>query len=90
MIGYDEAQQYGLGSLFHQSTHQKSFFLTIMILIMGCLTFRIFFLSIIFIQSQPVKFKYALWTDQFPNIFKLLIVVYICKYKLHIHFLAKR
>ena len=62
-----------------------------MILILLVLAARMAFLAIIFLPDEgSYAFKYALWVDQFPNIFKYMIVVYICKYKLHIHYLAKR
>ena len=56
-------------------------------MILLCLIARALFLAIIFVPTRD-EFWYALWIDQFPNVFKLLVVVYVCKYKLHIYYLA--
>lgn len=89
MIGFDEEQQYGMSALLFRSSRQQSFFLIIMILIMMCLVSRTIFVAIVYVPPEK-QFKYAMACDQFPNIFKLLIIDYFCMYKIHIYYLSKR
>lgn len=78
----------GLGSVFRShSSREQSFFLVIMVFILLFLMSRIPFFAIVFVAEDD-QFRYAVLTEQFPIIFKQLTVIYICKYKLNIYYVA--
>lgn len=60
-----------------------------MILILLCLITRCIFLAVIFVP-ESAEFQYNLWTDDCPLVFKLLTVVYLCKYKVNTYYVAVR
>ena len=59
----------------------------IMVLILGSIITRIIFFIVIFIP-QGSRFEYNLFTDNMSVIFKILTVVYYCKYKLNAYYIA--
>ena len=83
--------QFGLSSMIRSKNHsgERNFFIFIMVLIELCLLMRIPFFSIIFVD-QDNEYKYALITGPLPSVFKYLIVLFICKYKLHVLYIYGR
>lgn len=54
-----------------------------------CLISRCIFLAVIFVPEKA-SFEYNLWTGNGPVVFKLLTVVYLCKYKVNLYYVVVR
>ena len=72
------------------SFYERSFFPCVVLLIMMCLIARVIYLSSTFVQNTNVKAMYSNLSSILPVSIKYVLVLYVCRFKLNLIYLAEQ